>query len=261
MKKYIKSVKLEERMNYMKKTLNANQLKLIAVCAMIFDHLIWVIQPGYTGGVFLILHLIGRIVAPIFCFFIAEGAYYTHDRKKYLTRLLIFAVISHFAYCFAFGINFIPFSNGTFFNQTSIMWSLALGLIGIMIQESNLNNKLKAGLVILLCILGFPSDWSSVAVMIIIYDYVYRKDFKKQMKIQTIFSGIYAAVYCAFINVSYGLLQMGTVLAIPLLNKYNGQRGKWAGMKYFFYLIYPIHLIICGIIRIYLHGNISAMIG
>lgn len=141
------------------------------------------------------------------------------------------------------------------------MWSLALGLIGIMIQESNLNNKLKAGLVILLCILGFPSDWSSVAVMIIIYDYVYRKDFKKQMKIQTIFSGIYAAVYCAFINVSYGLLQMGTVLAIPLLNKYNGKRGKWAGMKYFFYLIYPIHLIICGIIRIYLHGNISAMIG
>ena len=174
---------------------------------------------------------------------------------------MIFAVISHFAYCFAFGINLIPFSNGTFFNQTSIMWSLALGLIGIMIQESNLNNKLKAGLVILLCILGFPSDWSSVAVMIIIYDYVYRKDFKKQMKIQTIFSGIYAAVYCAFINVFYGLLQMGTVLAIPLLNKYNGKRGKWAGMKYFFYLIYPIHLIICGIIRIYLHGNISAMIG
>lgn len=97
--------------------------------------------------------------------------------------------------------------------------------------------------------------------MIIIYDYVYRKDFKKQMKIQTIFSGIYAAVYCAFINVFYGLLQMGTVLAIPLLNKYNGQRGKWDGMKYFFYLIYPIHLIVCGIIRIYLHGNISAMIG
>ena len=95
MKKYIKSVKLEERMNYMKKKLNANQLKLIAVCAMIFDHLIWVIQPGYTGGIFLILHLIGRIVAPIFCFFISEGAYYTHDRKKYLTRLLIFAVISH----------------------------------------------------------------------------------------------------------------------------------------------------------------------
>ena len=245
----------------MKKTLNANQLKLIAVCAMIFDHLIWVIEPGYTGGIFLILHSIGRIVAPIFCFFIAEGAYYTHNRKKYLTRLLIFAVISHFAYCFAFGINFIPFSNGIFFNQTSIMWSLALGLIGIMIQDSDIKNIWKTIITLLLCVLGFPSDWSSVAVMIVIYNYVYRNNFKKQMLIQTIFSGIYSLVYCLFIDTRYGLVQLSTVLAIPLLNKYNGKRGKWAGMKYFFYLIYPIHLIICGIIRIYLHGNISVMIG
>ena len=156
----------------MKKSLNSNQLKLIAVLAMIFDHLLWVIKPGYNNGtIVLLLHLIGRIVAPIFCFFIAEGAYYTKDRKKYLIRLLIFAVISHFAYCFAFGINFIPFKNGTSFNQTSIMWSLALGLIGIMIQDSKLNNKVKTLFILLLCVLGFPSDWSSVAVMIIIYNY------------------------------------------------------------------------------------------
>ena len=73
----------------MKKSLNSNQLKLIAVLAMIFDHLLWVIKPGYNNGtIVLLLHLIGRIVAPIFCFFIAEGAYYTHSRKKYLSRLL-----------------------------------------------------------------------------------------------------------------------------------------------------------------------------
>ena len=118
----------------MKKNLNSNQLKFIAVLAMIFDHLLWVLKPGYNNGtLILLLHLIGRIVAPIFCFFIAEGAYYTHNRKKYLLRLLLFALISHFAYCFAFGINYIPFINGTFFNQTSIMWSLSLGLIGIMV--------------------------------------------------------------------------------------------------------------------------------
>ncbi len=40
-------------------------------------------------------------------FFIAEGCYYTHDRKKYITRLFILAVISHFAYDFAFGIPFV----------------------------------------------------------------------------------------------------------------------------------------------------------
>ena len=128
------------------KKLSSNQLKIIAVCAMIFDHLLWVIKPGYEKGIIYLLHIFGRIVAPIFCFFIAEGAYYTKNRKRYLARLLVFAVISHFAYCFAFGINFIPFSNGIFFNQTSIMWSLALGLIGIMINDSKLNNNLKIAL-------------------------------------------------------------------------------------------------------------------
>ena len=54
---------------------------------------------------------------------------------------------------------------------------------------------------------------------------------------------------------------MGTILSIPLLKKYNGKRGKWEEMKYFFYLIYPLHLVICGFIRLYLYGNISVMIG
>lgn len=246
----------------MTKNLNSNTLKFIAVIAMIFDHLLWVLKPGYNNStLILLLHLIGRIVAPIFCFFIAEGAYYTHNRKNYLLRLLTFSLISHFAYCFAFGINFIPFRNGTFFNQTSIMWSLSLGLIGIIIQDLEIKNIWKIILTLLLCLLGFPSDWSSVAVMIIIYNYVYRNNFKKQMLSQTIFSGIYTLVYCLFINIEYGLIQMGTILSIPLLAKYNGKRGNNKNFKWIFYLIYPLHLILCGLIRLYLYGNISVMIG
>lgn len=246
----------------MVKKLNSNQLKIIAVCAMIFDHLLWVIKPGYNNGAILVLlHLVGRIVAPIFCFFIAEGAFYTKNRKKYLIRLLLFALISHFAYCFAFGINFLPFSNGTFFNQTSIMWPLALGLVGIMIQDTEIKNVYKVVLTLLLCVLAFPADWSSVAVMIIVYNYAYRNNFKKQMISMMIFTCMYAIVYAIFINVWYGLIQMGTIFAIPLLKMYNGERGNWKGMKYFFYIIYPLHLILCGIIRICLYGNIPVLIG
>lgn len=141
------------------------------------------------------------------------------------------------------------------------MWSLALGRIGIIVQDSNIKNIWKTIITLLLCVLGFPSDWSSVAVMIVIYNYVYRNNLKKQMLIQTIFSGIYSLVYCLFIDIWYGLIQLGTILSIPLLSRYNGERGKWKGMKYFFYFIYPVHLIICGITRIYLHGNISVIIG
>ena len=82
-----------------KKWLNSNQLKLIAIIAMTIDHLTWVIWPGYqTGWPQLALHCVGRITAPIMWFFIAEGYHYTHSFKKYALRLLLFAVISHFAY-------------------------------------------------------------------------------------------------------------------------------------------------------------------
>ncbi|MBQ1671313.1 MAG: conjugal transfer protein TraX, partial [Treponema sp.] len=42
---------------------------------------------------------------------------------------------------------------------------------------------------------------------------------------------------------------------------YNGQRGRMRFMKWFFYIYYPAHLVVCGLIRLYLHGNISAIVG
>ena len=94
------------------KTLNGSQLKVIAMAAMTIDHVTSVLFPGYPKVWWiLLLHIIGRMAAPIFWFFVAEGYYYTHDRKQYAGRLLVFALISHFAYNFAFGIPFIPFKN------------------------------------------------------------------------------------------------------------------------------------------------------
>lgn len=64
----------------LKKTLNANQIKLIAIVAMTIDHLTWAIFPG-TQAVWYVfaLHIIGRLTAPIMWFFLAEGCHYTHD--------------------------------------------------------------------------------------------------------------------------------------------------------------------------------------
>lgn len=99
--------------------LNANHLKLIAITAMTIDHVSDLIYPGFPAeqGA-MALHIVGRLAAPIMWFFVCEGYYYTHDVKRYLLRMGSFAVISHFAYCFAFGINPIPFSTGIF-NQTT----------------------------------------------------------------------------------------------------------------------------------------------
>lgn len=47
-----------------------------------------------------------------------------------------------------------------------------------------------------------------------------------------IWSFSYAAVYFIFLDKLYGMLQMFTFLTIPILAQYNGERGKWKGMKW-----------------------------
>lgn len=245
-----------------RKTLNANQLKLIAMVAMTVDHVTWAVFPGYrTDWYIILLHIIGRMAAPIFWFFVAEGYHYTHDVKKYTLRLFLFAIISHFAYTFAFGIPFVPFRT-TVFNQTSVIWALALGLVSLSIVENpEIKQWQKTILIILIAVIAFCADWSSIAVLAITDIGTNRGNFKKQMTRMMMWVAVYAVVYAVFISPVYGIVQMFTVLTIPLLKIYNGERGKSKNMKCFFYVYYPLHLVICGIIRIALNGNIGVLIG
>ena len=245
-----------------KKGLNSNALKFIAIIAMTIDHVVCVVFPNYpTDWWILLLHMIGRITAPIMWFFIAEGYHHTRNLKKYAVRLFVFALISHFADNFAFGIPFIPFQTSVF-NQTSVIWSLAWGLVALAISDSDtLKLWQKTALMLVICAVTFCSDWSCIAVLAIVGIGSHRGDLKKQMTEMMTYVFFYALVYFIFINKIYGVLQMFVVLSIPLLKAYNGERGKWKGMKWFFYLYYPAHLVLCGIIRILLHGNIGVMIG
>ena len=225
---------------------------------MTIDHLTWAIFPG-TQAVWYVylLHIIGRITAPIMWFFIAEGCHYTRNMGRYIGRLFLFAVISHFAYDFAFGIPFVPFTTG-FFNQTSVIWSLAWAAVLIWIcNREKIPQWAKIACVVLICLVSFPSDWSSIAVMCPLFLYAHRGNFKKQAADIVIWSFVYAAVYFIFLDKIYGALQMFTFLSIPILSQYNGKRGRWKGMKWFFYIYYPAHLVIIGIVRLALHGNVS----
>jgi hypothetical protein len=236
-----------------KKGLNSNQIKLIAIIAMTIDHVTWLLFPGCQKIWWVMaLHVIGRLTAPIMWFFIAEGFHYTKNVKKYILRLFIFAVISHFAFNFAGGIPFIPTG---MFNMTSVMWSLAWAVVLMVIfTTEKLPKWAKIVLIILIYFITFPSDWSTVAAMCPVFLYLHRNDFKKQSLTLFIWTAIYATVYFVFMDKPYGILQMATLLSLPVLKQYNGEGGQWKGMKWFFYLYYPTHLIVIGIVRVML-GN------
>lgn len=241
--------------------LNGNQLKLIAIIAMTIDHLADVFYPGFPAQPLPIaMHLIGRLTAPIMWFFVSEGFYYTKNVKKYMLRMFIFAVISHFAYCFAFGINPIPFSTGIF-NQTSIMYPLFISVVVLWLQnkEKRMNKYLKFAIIFVLIWSAFPADWSCIAVLAIVNMYSKRGDLKGQMKAMIFWVFIYGVISFFFVSKVYALELVGVLMVYPLLKMYNGEKGKADWMKWFFYIYYPLHLVIIGIMRVLMYGDVPLL--
>lgn len=205
----------------MKKTLDANQLKLIAIFAMTVDHIAWLLFPGYAKGALpVVMHIIGRLTCPIMCYFIAEGYYHTRNINKYTFRLFLFAVISHFAYIFASNDfvdarSFIPFYFGSILNQTSVMWPLAWGLVMLRVANSERFTQLqKTLLVVLICLVSFPSDWSCIASLCVLAFGTNRSDLKAQGRWMLFFVALYAVVYFFALDRLYGVLQLAVALSL-----------------------------------------------
>lgn len=106
-------------------SVNGNQLKLLAIFAMLVDHWAIVFVPGEFAGLWL-LRLVGRLTAPIMCYLIAEGYWHTSDLRRYLGRLLLVALVSHIPHALCFG-----FDPWRFWEATDVMFALLLGLVAL----------------------------------------------------------------------------------------------------------------------------------
>lgn len=252
-----------------KKPLNKIHLQSIAILAMTLDHLTWLLFPGYpTSFLPVFFHILGRLAFPIMAYFIAEGYHYTRNKNKYMIRILIFALISHVPYMLQSQVfneygwmSLIPFATGhgitRFMNQASVLWAYFIGLLMLRVNDSTkLKEYQKIILVFLLCILSFPSDWSCIASLVVLSIGSNRGKPLNQIIWSMFFVSLYALVYSLTINVFYGILQLGVIISIIPLSLYNGQKSKNEKvnkvMKWFFYIYYPLHLLVLGIIGLFI---------
>lgn len=247
--------------------LSGNQLKILAILSMLIDHLAWTIWPGYENKAWwlIVIHLFGRLAAPVMWFMVAEGYRYTRNLKKYMARLFVLSLFSHFAYNFCFGISFVPFRD-SFFNQTSVIWALFCAVVALYIYDDEkrrvpLKSWQKSLLLAGLCLLAFPSDWSCFPVLCTLHIYQNRGNLKKQVLGMLAYISMYVLVWCLCIDFVYGLVQFGIIIVWPFMHFYNGTRGNYKGMKWFFYGFYVGHLVLCGILRLLLHGNVVTIVG
>ncbi len=78
--------------------ISAAALHIIAMTLMLMDHLWATLLPAKEW-----LTCAGRVAFPIFAFMAVEGYFHTRNFKKYMLRMLLFAVLSEVPFDLMYG--------------------------------------------------------------------------------------------------------------------------------------------------------------
>lgn len=228
-----------------KSGLTASALKYLAVMAMLIDHVAYLFVPDGTI-IYYCMRFIGRITAPVMCFFISEGYHYTKNLKKYFQRMAVFAVISHFAFSFCFSGNFL------YPQSESMITTLFLSLLAVhMINTDKIKKEFILPAVIIICCLANFCDWGMEAVIYTLVFEITRGNRKNQFVTYGITAGVFRLlpVLVDIPHFTENWYRLGVFIPIPLLLLYNGEKGGGKYTKWVFYIFYPAHLLLLGVIN------------
>ena len=244
----------EEMQDKGMRVLSSNALKIIACACMVIDH------AGIFMGNNCIMRAVGRLAFPIFAFLLVQGLLHTSNVRRYLLRLGIFALVSELPFDLAMHDTiWYPEAQNIFF-------TLTVGLFAIYALESKGSIgrwRVEIALAVALLAEFLRFDYGMAGVGIIIMFYLFDKErssisgkgggdmahachgadartglyysWKQNLEIVVLSSLVY--ILCLGMNQMYALLAM-----IPV-NMYSGERGRMK-LKYFFYLFYPLHLLL-----------------
>lgn len=215
-------------MLYARNGLTGNQLKILAMIAMTCDHVGLQLLPQFG-----ILRIIGRLALPIYAFMVAEGCRHTRNRRKYLLRMAVMALLCQTVYFVAMG---------SLYQCILVTFSLSICLIYATDRLQKGEPGAKAaffGSVIVAWFLcrvlpdllpntDFSIDYGIWGVLLPVLIYV---DSRKGLVLGVL-----------LLSLEYGGTQWFAMTAVPLLMLYNGQRGK-VNMGKLFYWYYPLHLV------------------
>lgn len=208
--------------------MNAFELKLLAAFTMIIDHVGAVFFPQYH-----IFRIIGRISFPVFCFLLVEGFYNTKNIYKYILRMVLLAGVSE------------PFYDKLFFgkwivlNRSNVFITLTFGLIMmyVLARLPKGFEKAVAYAAFLAIALYIPMDYGIFGIAMIGGFYFFRQNRIVNVGYQCVIN-----MYCMG-----GLQKYGAISSIITMF-YNGKKG-YSRLKYAFYLLYPMHIIVFLILR------------
>ncbi len=238
-------------------------LKRVAMASMVIDHigsflLRAMMDPYRVDGMLVVnqespsplrwlmlgreaCDILGAAAFPIFCFLVAEGFLHTRDRLRYGRQMLWFALLSEIPY------NLAHYQTGFSLRLQNVMFTLACAILTLLLiskaEERWAEQKamrwgmtvaaVAAGMVMAFLIRGEYVFLGPLAAALV---YLLRNRGKLRI------AGLAPLL----------IVSPWTVLAVPFLLCYNGQRGK--GSKWFFYLFYPAHFLVFAALAAVIRG-------
>ena len=222
-------------------------MKIIAVICMLIDHIGFLFFPDQIEW-----RMIGRLAMPIFAFGIARGAMYTSSMKRYMKKILMFALISQIPFWWmertAYG--------GAFFSlhfNIGFTFLAALVIISLLKKAENEKKSLGIGKFFIIGMLLVSADllqfdYGSYGILVVLLCYVV--SYSKQ-SMWVLWIGYTILTYLSYLSsMSMFLLQEVGVLAFGVIFALQGVSEKKMGR--FFYIFYPVHMIVLCMIKVYL---------
>jgi len=230
-----------------KNGLSAYALKMIAIVGMVIQHGAMVFRDIIPLSAQIPLHIAGGLTFPLLAYFVSEGYKYTSNFKKYIARLLVFALLAQVPFAFALGTPALV--------QYNILFTIALGLLAVRCLEGARQKPVLWLWFLPLLAISLFVQFSFMGILIIVLFRIIKKE--RWRRFWPIFLSFlfFSDAFTIAIEMAGGQFEgfglsffyriamgIGNLVAMMLLFCYQGQRGP--KMKYFFYWIYPLHFVV-----------------
>ena len=236
-----------------KKQYTAFQWKCFMAFLMVLDHLPYIpglVPPTVTG----IFHVLTRCVGVWFAYLAVEGFLHTKSRVRYMARLFVWAGIMALGNALY---NTIGASRGLHLSN-NIFLTLALGVLmlnilvgsnpatqwGVRPRSAGEWTLRLFGVILVLA----ASLFSEGGILILPF-----------LLITYLCAVLFLLVFVPYPTAQETLQMLAFnsdflfITVLPVLSHYDGTRGpNTKGSKYFFYVFYPLHLWVIGILALWL---------
>lgn len=228
------------------KCINGLTLKLMAMAFMLLDHMwvtVWDV-PWFT--------MIGRLAFPIFAFQIAEGFFHTSSRKKYILRMLLFALISEIPF------NLMVSGGRSYPFHQNVMFTFLIALLLMCWMEQAKTSKWKFAAVTAVCmvlayllgLLTFVDYYHYGVFTVLLFYWTHGLKFGwiiqllGMLYLNDAMGGLQITVDLLGQTVEFGQQMLAVFALIPIW-MYNGKQGYHSKtVQVLCYGFYPVHMLV-----------------